>query len=86
MRSGATERRARDALAQLLLAGCLAFERRFEEAIGIYDGVAEMSEEHRGAALLGKARVLMELGRGDEALALLDAISGVDPVATLSLP
>jgi tetratricopeptide (TPR) repeat protein len=76
----------RDAAAQLLLAGCLAFERRFEEAITIYDAVAERSEEHRRKALLGKARVLVELGRGDEALAFLERGADVDLVEALTLP
>ena len=65
----------RDAVAQLLLAGLLSFDRRDAEAITIYDAVAKLGGDHLHAGLLGKANSLMALGRAEEALVLFDRVS-----------
>ena len=54
-----------------MLASCLERERRFDDAIAVYERIT--SPEHRSAALAGKATALLAAGRGDAALAALDA-------------
>ena len=62
---------ATDPVAQLLLASCLAFERRFADAVAIYERVAASSPEHRAVARVAHARCLVELDRAADGLALL---------------
>lgn len=62
----------RDGIAKLVHAECLAFARRFEEAIAMYDRAAALSSDHERPALLGKARAYLALDRATEALAQLD--------------
>ncbi len=61
-----------DPIAKLLQARCLAFERRFDDAIPIFERAAELSPEHAHEAELGKAHALLALGRADDALALFE--------------
>jgi tetratricopeptide (TPR) repeat protein len=68
-----------DAAAQLLLAGALEIERRFDEALAIYERVTGFDEMHRHAALVGKASALLELDRCVEALRLLDRLRAERP-------
>jgi tetratricopeptide (TPR) repeat protein len=70
------DRYARDADAQLLLARLLAFDKRFDEAIAVYDQVEATS--HRTAALVGKASALLELGRAGDALAIVEQLDDAD--------
>ena len=65
-------RYAQDADAQLLLARFLAFDRRHEEALAVYDGLAATS--HRTAALVGKGLALLELDRLGDALSILEQL------------
>lgn len=64
----------RDAAAQLALAELLSFDRRFDEALAVFERAAELGTEHRHAALLGQARTLLELDRAEQALAVFDLI------------
>jgi tetratricopeptide (TPR) repeat protein len=66
------DRYARDADAQLLLARLLAFDKRLDEAIVVYDQLAATS--HRSAALVGKANALLELGRAGDALSIVEQL------------
>jgi tetratricopeptide (TPR) repeat protein len=66
------DRYTHDADAQLLLARLLAFERRFDEAIALYDQLAASS--HRTTALVGKATALFELGRPGDALSIVEQL------------
>ena len=66
---------ASDAVAQLLLASLLSFERLHSDALAIYDRVLTLGDEHRHAALLGKAHALLESGRAEEALSLFERVS-----------
>jgi tetratricopeptide (TPR) repeat protein len=61
-----------DPIAKLAHARCLAFERRFDEALAALDHVAQLSPEHTHDALLEKAHVLLALDRAAEALALFE--------------
>lgn len=70
----ASERYTDDPVALLLLAACLDFAQRFKEAADVYERVAARGPEHRHAALLGRAGMLVELGDPDGALDLLDAL------------
>ena len=64
-----------DAVAQLLLASMLSFEGLHSDALAIYDRVLTLGDEHRHAALLGKADALLELGRPEESLSLFERVS-----------
>jgi tetratricopeptide (TPR) repeat protein len=66
------DRYARDADAQLLLARLLAFDRRHDDAIAVYDGLEATS--HRVPALVGKATALLELGRHGDALSIFEQL------------
>ena len=70
------ERPAHDAdpEAKLILAHCLAYERRWADAIALYDRVAALSTDHERDAALGKAHVLLASGRTDEALAAFERL------------
>jgi tetratricopeptide (TPR) repeat protein len=66
------ERFARDADAQLMLARFLAFDKRLDEAIAVYDALEATS--HRVAALVGKATALLDLGRTGDALSIFEQL------------
>jgi tetratricopeptide (TPR) repeat protein len=68
-----------DAVAKLLHAQCLAFEKRYADAVLMFDRVAQLSTEHEPAAILGKAQALLALNRADEALALFDRACAAAP-------
>jgi tetratricopeptide (TPR) repeat protein len=65
---------AGDAIATLVLARCLAFDGRFEDAVSTYDRVATLSPEHEREASLGKAHALLGLDRADEALIVFERV------------
>jgi len=67
-------RHAGDSVARLLLAACLDFAHRFTAAAELYAQTAADHPEHRHVALLGRARLLAELGDPDGALDLLDGL------------
>lgn len=64
-----------DGAAQLALARCLAFVRRFDEALAALDRAAQ-HDDHQRAALLEKAHVLLALDRAGEALMLFERWPG----------
>ena len=64
-----------DAVAQLLLASHLSFERLHSDALAIYDRVLTLGDEQRHAALLGKGDALLASGRPEESLRLFDQVS-----------
>jgi len=66
------DRYARDADAQLLLARFLAFDKRLDEAIAVYDQLEATS--HKTAALVGKATALLDLGRTGDALSIFEQL------------
>lgn len=68
---------ADDAIAQLILASCLEWDQRYDEAIDTYDRVT--AEPHRPAALVGKASVLLVRGRPEDALTEIDAALALEP-------
>lgn len=63
-----------DVVAQLLLAGLLSFERVHSDALAIYDRISTLGDEHRHAALLGKADALLEMGCAEESLRLFEVV------------
>jgi tetratricopeptide (TPR) repeat protein len=63
---------ADDPVATLLRAQCLACEKRFDEAVTMFDRAATLSTEHERAAMIGKGHALLALDRVDEALASFD--------------
>ena len=65
---------ASDAAAQLLLGELRAFEGQLDEAMAAFERAATLDPEHPHAAWLGKARVLLEASRAEEALALFDRV------------
>jgi tetratricopeptide (TPR) repeat protein len=65
---------ADDADAQLVLARMLVFDRQLERGAQIYDRVASMPDPHRHGAHVGKAGVLLDLGKLDSALALFELV------------
>jgi tetratricopeptide (TPR) repeat protein len=64
-----------DALAQMVLAGCLHHIRDLYNALTVYLRVEDVFPEYRHDAMLGRARVMTDLGRPDEAIALVDLAS-----------
>ncbi len=66
---------ANDAVAQLLLASLLSFERLHADALAIYDRVLTLGDEHRHSAMLGKADTLLGSGRAEESLSLFEGLS-----------
>jgi tetratricopeptide (TPR) repeat protein len=64
----------RDAVAKLVHAHCLAFDKRYDDALAMYDHVAELEPMQHSAAALGKAHMLLALRRADEALALFEQL------------
>jgi tetratricopeptide (TPR) repeat protein len=68
-----------DGIAKLLHAQCLAFDARYDDAVGMYDRAAALSTDHERAALLGKAHALLALDRNDEALALFERATSQAP-------
>ena len=69
------EEYAADGAAQLVLAECLVFDRRFEDALVRYDRAASLSSDLLAKVLIGKVYALVALERAVEALAELDAAS-----------
>jgi tetratricopeptide (TPR) repeat protein len=61
-----------DAEAQLVLAQYLAMDGQHERALEVYDRIT--NDAHRVTALLGKATTLLDLGRDEAALAILDQL------------
>ena len=70
---------AADRAAQLLLGGCLLFEKRADEALAVYVRVAAEPGEHRHAAVVGTAYALLELDRADEAAPLFERATAEEP-------
>lgn len=70
---------AGDAVAQLVLGNLLAFDGRFDEALGIFDGATRLGDAQVHAALLGKARTLLELNRPAESLAVFERVGAERP-------
>jgi hypothetical protein len=70
---------ASDAVAQLLLGNLLAFDGRFDEALEIFDGATRLGDAQTHAALLGKARTLLELNRSAESLAAFERVGAERP-------
>ena len=69
---------------RIFLAGTYASERRFEEALSVYEQVAtdeHCSEAARATALVHKAQTLRSLGQQAEALSALDEVIGNYPQA-----
>lgn len=65
---------AGDAAAQLLLGSLLSFDARFDDALAAFDRAARLGADHVHAALLGKARTLLELDRAAAALAIFEHV------------
>lgn len=65
---------ANDAVAQLLLANLLSYERLHSDALSIYDRVLTLGDEHRHSAMLGKADTLLGSGRAEESLSLFERV------------
>jgi tetratricopeptide (TPR) repeat protein len=63
-----------DAAAKLVHAQCLAFARRFGDALAVFDLVSALAPAHEREVALGKAHALLALDRPEEALALLDPL------------
>lgn len=76
---------ADDGLARLIHAQCLAFEKRFDEAIAMFDRAAALLPAQRDKALFGKARALLALERAAEALAALDELGDTNHVDVVEL-
>jgi tetratricopeptide (TPR) repeat protein len=70
---------ADDAAAQLLLADLLSFDARFDEALLVFDGATRLGAEHIHAALLGKARMLLDLDRAAQALTVFEHVIAERP-------
>jgi hypothetical protein len=68
-----------DGAARLLLGQLLVGKDRFADAVAAFDRV---SGELMYAALVGKARALAAMGRGEEALRLLDRVCAEQPHLT----
>lgn len=64
---------SRQPAARLKLANALARQRRFHEALEHYDRLVEESPEHASVILEKRAIALVNLGRGDEAVAAFGA-------------
>lgn len=67
-----------DGAAQLVLAECLAYAQRYEEALGVYVRAGELDAALRTRSTIGRARALLFLERADEALAALAGFEGKD--------
>lgn len=74
-----------DAVAKLVHAECLAFARRFEEAIAMFDRAAALAPDQAAKALIGKVHALLALERATEAIAELDRAQGLDEVERAQL-
>ncbi len=68
-----------DAVAQLILGGCLAFDGRFGESARVYERATTLSVEHRCPAMIGRAGALLELGHPAEALEVFDVVRRENP-------
>jgi tetratricopeptide (TPR) repeat protein len=68
-----------DAVAQLILGGCLAFDGRFEESAEVYERASTLSGENRYPAMIGRACALLELGRPADALDVFDVVRRENP-------
>jgi tetratricopeptide (TPR) repeat protein len=69
---------AADPDAALALAQCLAFVRRFADALVAFDRTLAAAPGHRSAAV-GRAHALLALSRSTEALAAFERIFAADP-------
>ncbi len=69
---------ADDVLAQLIRAELLADARRFEDALAVFQRFTH-DPAQRAVALIGVARMLLELGRTEAALVAVDHLAGVSP-------
>lgn len=67
-----------DGAAQLVLAECLAYAQRYDEALGVYGRAAELDPSLRARSTISRARALLFLERADEALAALTGFEGKD--------
>lgn len=70
---------ADDPDAQLVLARRLVFDRQLERAVEIYDRVALKPDPYRHNAFVGKASVLLDLGRLKSAVALFVLLCAEKP-------
>ena len=68
-----------DAAAKLVHAQCLAFARRFGDALAVFDLVSALTPAHDREVALGKAHALLALDRPEEALALFDPLVASAP-------
>ncbi|MBL0216229.1 MAG: hypothetical protein IPQ07_20385 [Myxococcales bacterium] len=69
---------AADVLAQLIRAELLADARRFEDALAVFQRFTH-DPAQRAVALIGVARMLLELERAEAALVAVDHLAGVSP-------
>ena len=69
---------AADVLAQLIRAELLADARRFEDALAVFQRFTH-DPGQRAVALIGVARMLLELERSEAALVAVDHLAGVSP-------
>ena len=63
-----------DGVAKLVHAHCLAFDKRYDDALAVYELVATLAPMQHRAAALGKAHMVLALGRADEALVLFEQL------------
>lgn len=69
---------ADDPAAQLVLAECLAYAQRYDEAIVVYPRAIALDPALRARATINYARALIFLERAEEALAVLAGFEGKD--------
>jgi tetratricopeptide (TPR) repeat protein len=74
-----------DAAAKLAHAECLAFDRRSEESLELYERAIALSPALLPKAVVGKVHALLALERAAEAFAELDRLSDVEDVDLLEL-
>jgi tetratricopeptide (TPR) repeat protein len=74
-----------DAIAKLVQAECLAFDRRYEEALELFDRAASLSADQRLKSVVGKVHALLSLERAAEALAELDRANDLVDVGLVEL-
>jgi len=64
-----------DPESNLVRARCLAFAKRFDDAISAFDRVIEQSPDRANVATLGKAYALLDANRAADALRLFDTMT-----------